>query len=111
MEPTTEHELQNAVLQALRAAGALAFRLNSGLVKRGARRIVLLPPGTPDVLAVLPGGRCVWLECKHGRGQLRPEQHAMHAQLLALGHAVYVVRSLADVIDVLNADALTQESI
>ncbi len=53
--------------------------------------------GIPDVVAALPGGAVLWIECKAAKGVLSSEQKACHAALAAAGHTVAVVRSVEDV--------------
>lgn len=51
--------------------------------------------GFPDLVAVLPGGRTVFIEMKAPkRGRLSPAQLECHAALRSLGHIVGVARSI-----------------
>jgi len=45
----TEAEIQREIVEALRLAGFLVFRMNSGRVMKN---LTLCPEGTPDLLAV-----------------------------------------------------------
>ena len=62
----TEGDLQAACLQALdRIPDIYVMRLNSGGVKaKGGMWFRGCPAGTPDLLILLPGGSCVWVELK-----------------------------------------------
>lgn len=68
------------------------MRLNSGKVKTATGSwIQLAPTGTPDVLVLLPHGKCVWLEFKR-KGEVQSDaQRAWEAHATSeLGHAVVV---------------------
>ena len=53
--------------------------------------------GIPDLVAALPGGVVLWIECKAAKGALSPDQKTIHASLSAIGHHVIVARSIEDV--------------
>lgn len=59
--------------------------------------------GCPDLVVCLPRGRVLWLEVKTESGRLSEAQEVMHADLRDLGHAVFVVRSLAEAIEAVRA--------
>lgn len=50
--------------------------------------------GMPDVVIALAGARVVWIENKSLRGRLSKDQRDMHAVLRALGHTVFVARTI-----------------
>ena len=56
--------------------------------------------GWPDITAVLPEGRALFIECKSTIGRVRPEQASMHKILEAQGAVVIVARSIDDVASV-----------
>lgn len=93
----TEHDLQSLIRLRLSEAG-FVLRLNVGRVRTADGRWfdAGLPPGTPDLLAVLPGGRTAWIEVKTPRGAVRPEQARFLRRLQGMGHAAGVARSLED---------------
>lgn len=93
-------EVTRPLLEALNALpGAMAFRLNSGVAKRGGRTIMLCPIGTPDILAVIHG-RAVFFETKLGRGKATDEQIDMHSRLRRTGALVFVVDSVAKGVEI-----------
>jgi VRR-NUC domain-containing protein len=63
-----------------------------------------LRAGVPDLLVWADGGRGFGVELKAGAGKLSPAQTFWHATLKALGHRVYVVRSLDEMEAVLRAE-------
>ncbi|MEM4530678.1 MAG: VRR-NUC domain-containing protein [Thermofilaceae archaeon] len=88
------------VMWVLRSAGALVWRQNAGvlvLAEGPHRRIVKVgPPGMPDVLAVLPGGRFCAVEVK-ATGRLTAHQSAFLKALRDVGGLCFVVRRPEDV--------------
>lgn len=63
---------------------------------RASNAVPGLTPGWPDLAVALPGGRTLWWEVKTPKGRLDPPQIIIHADLVALDHAVTVVRSIDD---------------
>lgn len=96
MREPAEADIQRACLEVLRLRGVWAWRTNSGAVKVGKRLIRLAPPGTPDILALLPGGRLLGVEVKRPGGKLRPTQEAWADAARMAGAAFLVVRDAAD---------------
>lgn len=92
----SEGDVKKATLAALAAIPHVkALRLNSG--NRG--RFRGCPAGTPDILVLLPGGRCIWLELKREKRKANESNPATveaqakwHEAALALGHAVLRTR-------------------
>lgn len=104
-----EAALKRAVLDALALVpGVRALRMQAGKLvigtrENGDRRMVDLgETGTPDVLVMLPDSRCVWLELKAAKGRITDAQHAWHDAARKLGHAVHVVRDVADALRVVR---------
>ena len=80
-----------------------AWRVNSGTVLLASgHRITLAPPGTPDVLLVLPGGYLAGLEAKTPTGAVRTTQRAWARVAADHGVRYAVVRSAAEVVAVLD---------
>jgi hypothetical protein len=91
---TDENAVQRDLIRhAQELLGVLAIRINSGRVKVRGGWMTLAPIGTPDLLFVLFGGRCCWLECKTPAGKLSADQARMHAELRRRGHVVIVASS------------------
>lgn len=107
--PPLEHEIQSQIInhfsrisrkegkcQILRLQSGLSFGAHGG-------KVALCPPGTPDLLLILPDGKSLFIEVKSERGKLTPSQKEMHATLELLGHRVIVARSVGDVLEVLQS--------
>lgn len=89
----SESTIQRAILDALHAAGAFAFRTNSGKVKVRGGYMNLCPPGTPDVYVLVPPhGTSLWLEIKTATGEERESQIAWSIKARARGAIVETVR-------------------
>lgn len=66
--------------------------------------------GIPDRLAILPGGRVVFVELKRDSGGVVSEiQKVQHARLRAKGHEVVVLRGTKEVGEWLNSMATSDE--
>jgi hypothetical protein len=68
-----------------------------------------LTKGAPDLIAVFPGGRVVFIECKTPKGQSSMDQIAFSGRCNALGQSYFVARSHDDVrhaLAVLNIDTM-----
>lgn len=100
MTRLSESTIQRAILDALLAAGAFAFRAQAGKVKVRGGYMNLCPPGTPDILVVVPpAGLLLGLECKALTGELRESQIAWRSKAQALGAKVETVRSVEEALD------------
>ncbi len=64
---------------------------------RASNAVSGLMRGVPDLCAMLPGGRTLWLEVKTEKGRASEHQIAFHGKMMALGHVCAVVRSVDDV--------------
>lgn len=103
-----EADLKTSVLAALKpleAAGRCkVLRQQSGTARGG--KIRLGTPGTPDLLVLLRGGACVWLELKRpdisnarrAQGKTRIAQAQWRADAEKLEHRVVIVTSVQDAI-------------
>ena len=75
-----EKEIQRAVLKLLKDMGIEAWRTNSGMqvheaTENSKRRVIRsAPPGTPDIIGWLPGGRFLGIEIKRPGERPRPSQ-------------------------------------
>lgn len=58
-------------------------------------------PGVPDIM-ILDAGRVIFIELKAKGGQLSEAQKACHPLMRQAGAAVYVARSLEDVVSALD---------
>lgn len=89
-----ESDIQKEVIDYLKAAGWLVFRMNAG---RARMNMHLCPAGTPDLLAVSPRGFYLWIEVKTKKGEISLAQAAMHETLLSRRCLVTVVRCVEDI--------------
>ncbi len=90
----SETDIQRAILDALLAIGAFAFRVQAGKVKVRGGWMQLSTPGTPDIYVLVPPhGRSLWLEVKTAKGEERESQLAWHTKARQRGAAVETVRS------------------
>jgi hypothetical protein len=68
-------------------------RINSGHLEYEGRHIQMGKRGTPDLLALLPGGRAWYIEVKTQAGRVSDIQARRHDILRAHGAIVDVLRS------------------
>ena len=99
----TDGGLVPVILRLCRLRRLWAWRQNSGTVTLASgHRITLAPPGTPDVLLVLPGGYLAGLEAKSATGAVRTTQRAWARVAADHGVRYAVVRSAREVVAVLD---------
>ena len=100
-------DVQKPIIDRLKEAGCIVLRLNSG---GRVGRVQLLPKGTPDLLALVPGGLALWIEVKTEDGELSDKQREFHSELRRYGQIVEVVRSVSEAMEALNrALSLTKQ--
>ena len=75
-----ERDIEQRIVSQVKAMGGWAVKLISPMTN-----------GMPDRMALLPGGRCVFLEVKRPGEQPTPIQLMVHRRLRALGFDVLVV--------------------
>jgi hypothetical protein len=98
-----------AILDALELRGHWAWRANSGTQVIAAsgqnrRRVIRgAPPGTPDILVVLPGGRLGGLEVKTDSGRQSASQRLWEAKAARHRVRYAVVRSAREAIATVEA--------
>lgn len=91
----SEQALKLSIVQALeRLPDVRVLRMNAGKVKVRGGWMQLSEDGTPDLLVLLPLGRCIWLETKAPKGRMREAQEKWHAAARKLGHDVHEVRDV-----------------
>lgn len=101
-----ETALVRQVLEYLRLRKIPSWRANAGGAMRGGRLVKMAPAGTPDVLAILPGGRLLGVEAKSPTGRLRETQIAWRDAAEKAGALYWVVRSLDDLIGGLKREGV-----
>ena len=81
-------------LKYLQARGIFHWRNNTGAVRVGSGRFMHFgKKGSSDILAILPGGRFLAVECKAPDGRLSLEQREFLERIRDLGGMALVVRS------------------
>lgn len=96
----TEKDIEQAIITALRLSGWVVIKIPNEAVYK--QRVQGVRKGAPDLIAFGAGGRVVLLEVKAPSGRLSPHQRHTHEVLRHLGHDVRVVRSLADIADLVH---------
>lgn len=93
----SESVIVTSILQALAARRVFCWRANSGNILIGSgdskRMIRGAPPGTPDIIGALRGGRLFGLEVKTATGRLSASQVAWAERARSIGVLYAVVRS------------------
>ncbi len=95
----SESDILRQVIDALRAAGAFAVRVQAGKVQVRRGWMQLAPIGTPDIYVLVPPhGLSLWLEIKSATGEERESQLAWASQARGRGAVVCTVRSPAEAV-------------
>jgi len=92
----SESDLQKKIVTALERLGVYVDRINSGHLEYEGRHIQMGRRGTPDLLALLPGGRAWFTEVKTPQGRVSEVQAKRHEVLRSHGAIVDVLRSPAE---------------
>jgi hypothetical protein len=88
-----EAELHEEIFSECRRRGWIA--LHGSMAERTCRTL-----GEPDFVILADGGRVLFVECKSRSGKLSPAQAALKFHAEKLGHAVHVVRSMEEFLQV-----------
>jgi hypothetical protein len=88
-----EVDLHEEIFDECRRRGWIA--LHGSMAERTCRTL-----GEPDFVILADGGRVLFVECKSRSGKLSPAQAALKFHAEKLGHAVHVVRSLGQFLEV-----------
>lgn len=99
-----EKDIQRAILTRLALGGVWCWRVNSGAMVTDGRLIKLAPPGTPDILGVLPdgSGQLFGLEVKTATGKQSVAQIAWQQRAEKSGVRYRVVRSADEAWDAIG---------
>lgn len=89
---TTEAKLQQKVIQLFKQHDILAFKTDSTSTR-----------GWPDLTVIYPSGAVIFIEMKTKTGRLSPDQVRVHALLRKQKGIVYVVRSLQEAENLIEA--------
>jgi hypothetical protein len=93
----SESNLQHRTVKKLESYGFIVIRLNAGRAYSiSGNPIQLSPPGSPDIMVILPDGKVKFVEFKASTG-IRSTQERMHQKLSQLGHEVIIARTDEDV--------------
>jgi len=103
----TESTIQQQICDYLSIRGYFYFSVpnehyNISHGQRTTLKKMGLTPGIPDLCVCLRGGRIIFLEVKTSTGNLTNSQPFIHEALRKLDHTVYVVRSVEDVIKIME---------
>ncbi len=102
MAKKSETALSKDIATAIEKLGFTVLRLQSGIIKSGNRFIHLCPKGTPDRICLGPNGLTIWLEIKLEDGEMSEEQIKWHAKHKALGHHVFMVKSVSEAVEIVK---------
>lgn len=102
-----ETDIQKAIMDYLavleRQGKLMAFRSASGSFQKDGARFKTGRNGIPDISVILaPSGQYIGFEVKTPTGKLTAIQDACHDAIRRVGGRCYVVRSVDDVIRVMN---------
>jgi len=98
--PRKESDVQRGIVQVLSYAGWLVMHIPNQST-RGRQRWAGLMPGAPDLVAI-KRGRVVFLEVKTEKGKVSEKQAEVHGLLHLHGMEVRVVRSVDDIMDLIQ---------
>ena len=91
-----ESDLLNEIMREI-GKHAAVYRCNSGqFYTKSGQRVSGLPKGFADVMAILPGGRAAFIECKVEKGKPSPEQTQFINRMQELGALAGVARSVPE---------------
>lgn len=98
---TPEGALKSEVNEFLKLSGRFFLRLNSGIIKAGARFIHLCPEGTPDYIIFCPDPRWIELKaagCTTKKDRARKQQEFAD-KVEAMGHRHLKATTLDEVME------------
>jgi hypothetical protein len=97
------------VYEIMREVGkyAAVFRCNAGrFYTKTGQSVSGLPKGFSDIMAVLPGGRVVFIEVKSDKGKPSTEQTQFINKMRGLGAFAGVARSVDDALNICGIERL-----
>lgn len=98
-----ETDLENQILKELMKRGCVAYHSGAESKTQTNRARAGRPPkGWPDITCLAPRGRILFFEVKTAKGAVSEGQKTMHQRLEGVGHRVHVVRSISEVLSVLE---------
>jgi len=103
----TEADIQTGIVEYLRWAGILVFscpneimghaRTKGGLARMARFKRMGLMHGVADLIALLPGGKCLFMEVKTDKGRQSDHQKTFQTAAHALGFRYDIVKSIDQV--------------
>lgn len=96
-----EKAIQKQVIDACRMLGVKVIKLNNvGIFKQDTGHYIPSTcKGLPDLIVLLKGQRVIWWEVKAEKGRQNDNQKAFQAEVEALGHRYYLIRSAQEALD------------
>ena len=80
---------------------AAVYHCNSGSFKLpNGKWFRAMPKGFADIMAVLPGGKVAFIECKTDKGRLSDEQEKFLVRMKELGALSGVARTVSDALKI-----------
>ncbi len=95
-----EQQLINAVLEYLKILRIPAWRMNSGAFKIQNRFVTFGTKGMSDIIAILPDGKLLAIECKRQDGKVSGPQKDFLQIVKENNGKVIVARSLEDLTEI-----------
>ena len=89
----SETDLVRACLQLLAVRGIVAWRNNSGVIRRGTHVYWAGLKGSSDLIGLLRDGRFLAVECKRPGNRLTPEQRVFQRSITESGGVAWTVYS------------------
>lgn len=93
-----EKDIQKQILEYLPYIGIFAWRTNSGVIFYGGHAHRMAPPGTADIIGIMPDGRFLGIEVKRPKGVVSAVQKEFLEKITSRGGVAFVAYSLDDVI-------------
>lgn len=98
MEKLLEKHIQAQIIEYLPYIGIYAWRTNSGIIFSGGHAHRMAPPGTADIIGIMPTGAFVAIEVKRPGGIVSDKQKEFLEKITSRGGIAFVAYSLDDVI-------------
>ena len=84
---------------------AYVVRCNSGSVALpNGKRFQAMPAGFTDIMAILPGGKVAFIECKTDKGKPSPKQEVFILKMLMMGARAGIARSVQEALNIAGID-------
>lgn len=99
------------LLSVLCCTGKLSYFHTPNAAKRSKFQSMLLNKlgvraGVPDLIVFLPNSRVLFIELKASKGRISEKQIMFHVELMQLGYAVSIIRSIDELRELLGANGI-----